>query len=507
MTPERVRRHLQARFNPIRSLTPQSLSTMLDSFSAGFLREFAIAADKIEERDDILKAVVPKRQKSVSRHGWEICTVDDSPEAARHKEALESFYNSMECTHALNRNQRGGFKLLVRQMMDAVGKGLAVHEMLWKPGGSGGLSAEFVFTPLWFFENTTGRLRFLQDDYQQYGIDLEPGGWMVTATDALMPASAVAWMFKNLSLKDWVTYCERHGMPGIRGVTSAARGSAEWNEMVDAVTDFASEFAAVMSDAERIEAIDLKGSGELPYPGLVERMDRALATIWRGADLGTISRGGDSAGASLQGDETDVIEQDDAEMISETLNMQVEPIVLAYQFGEGVDPLAYLRIPIPDKQDTTKDIEVDTFLTSHGVRLSKSDALERYGRSEADGDDDALTAPAPAPAPVMGGQDGQDGLDGPDGLDGLENEEDSGAGEAGAEVAKALASDLKPVIQRLLTILEIEDAEIRSGKLAVFRDNYPKLAKDILADPAAAEVMERLMGSAMARGMQKGVKT
>ena len=352
VAPERVAIQMRSRFNPIRGLTPELLSSQLDAFRAGYLRAFAMTADAIEERDDVIQSVAPKRRKAVARCDWQVISMDDSREAKRHKEALEYFYNNLTCANAMDLNERGGFKLLVRQMMDAVGKKYAAHEIIWKPE-PGRIAAEFRFVPLWFFENTTGKLRFLESDTALTGRDLEPGGWLVTVGDGIMVACSVAYIFKHLPLKDWLLYSERFGMPGIKGKTAAAPGSEEWKQMVTAVESFAADFACVMSAADDIETLDLKGTGETPYPKLVERMDRALATLWRGADLSTISKG-DGNGASLQGDESDLIEQDDAEMIGETLNTQVDPQVIRALFGEGVKPLAYIKLLTETAGDIAK---------------------------------------------------------------------------------------------------------------------------------------------------------
>jgi hypothetical protein len=70
--------------------------------------------------------------------------------------------------------------------------------------------------------------------------------------------------------------------------------------------------AVVLSNGEGIEAIDIKGGGDLPYPKFVERSDRALARLWRGGDLGTMSKDGDAVGSQPQQDETEALEEDDA---------------------------------------------------------------------------------------------------------------------------------------------------------------------------------------------------
>ena len=47
-------------------------------------------------------------------------------------------YNHLTTTTALEENETGGLGLLIRQMMDAVGKRYAVHEIVWQPGGNPG---------------------------------------------------------------------------------------------------------------------------------------------------------------------------------------------------------------------------------------------------------------------------------------------------------------------------------------------------------------------------------
>lgn len=491
LSPERVKMHIRTRFNPIRNLTPETLARQLDNFKAGYLRDFALTADLIEERDDVLKSVAPKRKKSAARHGWEILALDDSPEAAAQKEALEYFYNNLSCTNAIDLNERGGLKLLVRQMMDAVGKRYAIHEIIWQPRQDKGdhLTAEFRFVPLWFFENTTGKLRFLPTEGATEGVDLEERGWMVTVGEGIMVACSIAWMFKRLPLQDWLTYCEKFGLPGVLGKTDSAKGSSEWDSMVEAVENFAVDWAAVTSRDNTIELVEVKGQGNHPHPPLVERMDRALATLWRGADLSTISKG-QGLGASLQGDETDILDEDDTEMISETLNIYVDKWVIQYLFGPGAKQLAYIAIGKPQRQNIELDLKVDEFLVRHGVPVSVSDTLERYGRPAPDQGEPLLSAPTAAPAP---------------GSFALPNESvgEKLAAVARDHFAKAVATDLQPVRNRLERILGIADPDVLAARLKEFLAELPRLLKSINADPASAGALEQSLSAALFNGLAK----
>jgi phage gp29-like protein len=383
-------------------LEPRLLTSFLDAFRLGFFRNIALAWDVLERRDYKIQAVASKRKKAVARYGWEILTLDDSPAAQQQKLALEYFYNHVTATNVLDENETGGFALLVRQMMDAVGKRYAVHEIVWKPVASANsergtgnpqLTATFRFCPLWWFEGTQGRLRFLTSEFAIYGVEMEPGGWLVTVGDGIMEASSVAWVYKSLPLRDWIAYTEKFGTPGIVGKTDASLNSKEWEDFSEIIKNFSQNWSAIVSKGNEVELIQPKGASETPFATVIEKMDRAITTLWRGADLGTMSSH-NAAGASLQADETNLLEVDDAQMISETLTAQVSRHVLQYHFGD-VPQLAYIKIRTPDRKEVAQSLQVDQFLLQSGAPVAVKDALERYDRPIPDAGEVLLKAGAP----------------------------------------------------------------------------------------------------------------
>src|SRR4051812_2737627 len=142
----RATRSKQMRFNPLGSLDISSMSRHLDRFEAGYLRDAANIWDHLEQRDDLIRAVVAKRKKSIARQGYTVLMNNDIPEtqkdeAREHAAALEFFYRNLECENAIDSCEKGGFKLLIRQMMDAVGKRFAIHEVVWKKVAQPSLAA------------------------------------------------------------------------------------------------------------------------------------------------------------------------------------------------------------------------------------------------------------------------------------------------------------------------------------------------------------------------------
>ena len=494
----RVQRQHQARFNPLRSLTPEALSRQLDEFASGSFQRSAVTFESIEARDDVLQTVARKRKKAAGRRGWEILTVDDSAEAERQKKALQYFYNHLTATDAMDENLRGGFKTLSRQMLDAIGKKYAVHEIVWEPSTDGNITATFRFAPLWFFENKNGQLRFLKEQGAVSGEEMLEGEWMTTVDDGpgLMVASSVARMFKQLSTQDWVTYSERHGMPGVLGKTDAQLDSPEWKSIEDAVKAFGAEFAAVVNRAAEIDIIDATTRGQLPYPPLIERMDRAITILWRGGDLGTMSKD-KGLGASLQGDESDILEDGDADLIEETLNTQVDRFIISYLYGDGVETLAYLHVKRDESIDEERELKKWKTGVELGVPLAIKDFRETFRLPQPDKGEEILVvhkSPIGLPLPEN------------DSSNVKSANQDEGDVDKNFKnkvldnLGRAQAKDLQPFFDRLTTALDLEGKSEFRAALANLRSDLPNILKQSLSDPASARAIENALATVLVDG-------
>ena len=222
---ERVRMEKQTRFNPLRGWTPDVLVRQLEAYSRGEIAALSWVMEWLEKHDDVIATVAPKAKAAVSRWGYDILPKDEiTPEQKAQAEAqqgcLQEFYQNLETSDAVELEEAGGMRLLVQQIMDGYGKGYAAHHIIWKPSRSG-LKAELVKVPTWFFEVTTGKMKFLPTTSAMRGIDLADlggrGAWMISRGRGVMLAGVLARMFKQIPLQDWLTYCDRHGMPAFIG--------------------------------------------------------------------------------------------------------------------------------------------------------------------------------------------------------------------------------------------------------------------------------------------------
>ncbi|MBS1485445.1 MAG: hypothetical protein HP060_01425 [Opitutales bacterium] len=105
-------------------------------------------------------------------------------------------------------------------------------------------------------------------------------------------------------------------------------------------------------------------------------MDRMLCSLWRGGDLSTMS--GDSMmGSSSQWYESTLIEEDDAENISSTLNAQLDARVIKILFNEK--PLAKFVLRLPDYQTHLSELDVIERLAKLGLKPDQKILAKRFG--------------------------------------------------------------------------------------------------------------------------------
>ena len=399
-------RRNQLRYNALRALDPDVLVRDLEAFQRGDICGLERVIDEFEQREDKMRIGSFKMAAAVSSKPWKVQIrqgEEENPRAKLHQEHLTRFWNRVEATDAFCRNRKGGLRLLVKQMMSAQSRVYSVHDICWKVNGDGTLNATFTHVPAWCFENRTGRLRYIRNDCDTVGAEMPDGEWLVTVGEGVGVAAAVIAMAKRLSWNDWLLFSEKCGMPVILGNTNAQRDTPAWAAMSRAIRAIAPKTGLLADTGTTLNAVSMGSGGQNTYRELVDTVDRAISALYRGGDLATQSSGPDAAGVNAQAGESELMDDDGCKMVAETLRDQVEKFVIRFELGD-FEPLAEIVInPPADTDDVEREMKIDTHLSGLGVKLSKKDALARYGRTEAEDEKDALTPPQTPPQGGFGG--------------------------------------------------------------------------------------------------------
>ncbi|AHF94597.1 hypothetical protein OPIT5_29320 [Opitutaceae bacterium TAV5] len=481
------------RLQPVRQLNPLTLAHILDEFFWGQPREAALLWDKIERRDDRVRTAVAKRKRAVSALNWEIITDDDSPEATTQRADLEYFWGNLRATDMRCRDMTGGVDTYIRQVMGAIGFQYATHEILWRVSPGGRYTAELVAVPLWYFETESGRLRLLREPGAREGEDLDPRGWHVCASEEspLHEATAIAYTFKVTPLADWALKCEKFGIPWTVGKTNAQPNSPDWHAFARAVGGLGNNCAIVTNNESSVEINASAAGGEGPHPALVDRMDRAIVSLWLGGDLATMSQEGGANGSNPQKAGGDALLGGDIKFVTaqaEALSKKALELI----HGAGVTPKAHFRLIAEADTDTTRELSVITTGVNHGVGVSVAHFREKFGLPAPASGEELLRpatpgAPAAAPAPSAAWN--------------------SAERADLAALARANAQDLAPLAARIAALDAAKTPEALADELAGLLRDFPALASQTLRSDAAANTLADAAEAAARAGLKAAGKT
>lgn len=410
-TAEQVAMQRRMRFNPLRMLTPENLSMALDQFDIGILRSAALLWDSMIRRDDTLAFVVPQFENSVAGKPWGVFKRKsaDPAEAARHAAALEYFYSNVTAVNAFDRNERGDRHLLLRQMGRAFAFRYALHHFVWKPSNGKmievkdaapvpALSAEMEFVPLWYFENTTGKLRLqpfggMSGDGKELNFE---GEWMCTTGPGAMFGASICYIFKRLAFHDWTIFNERYAQQKVVGQTPESRDSEQGRAMAQMVADFNSDMGIVLYNCQPGDRppISLMGpngtvSADL-FERFLDRQDRKMTVMFRGSDLRNMSREKKVTGVSAQSEETKAMELAHCANIASACRTFIDRMVIRFCFGDDVEPLAYFGLPSLSREDARQLRDNAGFLASRGARVDGRSVADRLGVTLTENPQEAL---------------------------------------------------------------------------------------------------------------------
>ena len=420
--PSQVEMQRRMRFNPLRAISPESLSLAHDNFDVGYLWQAALYWDAMIRRDDTLSFVVPQLENSIAAKPWAVFKKKgaDEKEAARHAAALEYFYANVTAVDAFDRNLRGDRHLLLKQMGGSYAFRYAVHHFVWQrePGkmieveGAApvpALTAEMEFVPLWYFENTSGQLRLLRyGGFGGIGEELDwDGEWMVTSGQGLMFAAAGCYIFKRLAFQDWTIFNERYAQQKVIGMTNAQADSEPGRRMVEIVGNFNGDEGIVLhecqaTDKPPISLLGPEGTVSVDlFERFLDRQDEKMTVMFRGSGQANITAEKKDTGITAQIKETEALELAHCAAIASACRTFIDRAVIKYCFGEDVEPLAYFGLPDMDEEDARQLRESAGFLADRGGRVDLLSVADRLGVPLADQsaeEEDVLHSVSNAPA-------------------------------------------------------------------------------------------------------------
>ncbi|MGN6777582.1 DUF935 domain-containing protein [Rhizobium sp.] len=377
--------------HPADGMTPLRLSSILRAADQGDPEAFFELAEDIEERDPHYLAQLATRKRSVAQLPISVKAASDSPEHQKHAQFLRDWIDE------------GILRSSLFDMLDAIGKGVSVLEIDWKYHNGHTCPRALTWrTQRWFtFDRTDGETLLLRDNAGN--LPLAPHKFIIhrsKAKSGLTVRSNIArvavwcWMFKSFTVKDWAIFCQNYGQP-IR-IGKYGRGATEKEKDVlwRAVSGIAGDCAAIIPREMIIEFQEVasKGTSTDMYEHRADWLDRQVSKLVLGQTTTTDAVAGGHAVSQEHRLVQEDIERSDALDGSDTLNMQLVPNLIAFNFGPQ-DKYPVIHIGRPD--EVPLDVFAAAFdkLAKHGLTAEASFLRDRMG------------IPAPKPdAELVGGR-------------------------------------------------------------------------------------------------------
>ena len=481
--------------HPASGVTPERLAAILrEAETPGGAAAYLELAGQMEELHLHYLGVLQTRRRQVAQIGVEILAASDAAADERAAETVRGFF------------RRPAIDDEIYDILDAIGKGFSVSEIVWETSERQWMPARVLHRPpQWFdFDRDTGQTLVRRADEGGDWRALEPWKFVqhVVSAKSGLPirggiarAAAWAWMFANFALKDWTRYVEAYGMPLRVGKYHNGATREEIAVLRRAVRDIASDCAAVVPEEMLIEFVSDTGAAggrSDVYRDLLAHLDNQISVVVLGQTLTT--QPGESGSYSLGQVHDRVrrdIERSDGRQLAATLRRDLAaPIVHLNHGPDAAVPL--VRVEREDAVDVELMSKALERLVPLGLAVPADHVRARLGLpAPADGDDVLRPPPGLAAARAAVAALAAGGARGGGG----------GGGDAIDLAAARALDDWRPMLDPLAApAVAAAAAELeRGGDVAALRARLPALLAD-MDGAALADALERLAFSARLSG-------
>jgi phage gp29-like protein len=366
---------------PSQGLTPARLAEIFRQADWGDVFAQMELFEEMEEKDAHLAAILQTRKMAVLGKDYEVLPYSKGPEDVEICQALE------EMIYRVPHLEEAFLDLL-----DAIGKGFALAEVIWEVAGGQAVVTELRWIPqkrVVFGDDLRPRLLTAESRWQGQ----EPPPWKVIyhryKARSGYPTRAgvmrvVGWMYllKNYALKDWAAFNEVFGMPLRLGKYDPAASPADREALVRAIRNLGSDAAGVISKSTEIEFVEAArhAGGANPYQRLAEFCNREMSKAVLGQTLTTDTAGatGTYAAALVHAQVRRDLVEADAQALATTIREQLLRPLVGFNFGWD-KPVPWLRLRFEEGEDLKTLSEVYRNLAALGFPLSWEHVAERFG--------------------------------------------------------------------------------------------------------------------------------
>ena len=369
----------RAQYNPLRGLTIAQLVTMLEAAERGNYARLQWLYRFVEKRNSTLRAVLQRRQASLTRLDWDIRLRDGKTpslgdrrlparQAAVLREAYERIENLREAVTFLALAEFRGYAHLERHF-DRQGRTVAL-----KP------------VPQWFWARLGPDAPWQYNAMARPGLPmpddpvLDPARIIFREFDSPVDEIAViAHVRQSLSQKDWDGFVETYGLPPLfleLPPDIPAEREAEYQAQAEAIIGDA---RGTVPHGTQIHTVDSGARGQNPFAEHLRYQDEMIVLAATGGKLTALTESGSGtlAGGAHQRAFDDMTEGE-AALISEIFQQQFDAPLLEQVFP-GQPQMAYFELAATRSLDPGDVINQALTLARAGYEIDPAELSEKTG--------------------------------------------------------------------------------------------------------------------------------
>jgi phage gp29-like protein len=368
--------------HPANGLTPDRLAVLLRSAEDGDAEAYLELAEQMEERDLHYLSVIGTRKRQVAQLPITVEAASDSADDVARADLVREWL------------RRDTLETELFDILDSIGKGFSVTEIVWSTSGGRWLPAALHWRdPRWFeFSREDGTTLLLKGGHQagqgsvreplaplKFVRHVTPAKSGLAIRGGFARAAAWCYLFKNYALKDWVAFAEVYGLPFRVGRYDAGASEEDIRKLMQAVSQIGTDAAAVMPRSMEVQFVDGKATGgaEL-WERLCDYLDRQISKAVLGQTATTDADTGGLGSGAEHGEVRADIERADAKALAATLQRDLVVPIIDLNFGAGPRyPL--IRIGREESHDTAAMTAALAGLVPLGLKVGMSTVRDRLG--------------------------------------------------------------------------------------------------------------------------------
>lgn len=386
---------------PSNGLTPVKLAEIFKEADAGDVLRQMELFEEMEEKDPHLFSQLQTRKNAVTGLDFEIIPFSDDPRDKEIADFIEEQINGIESLEDVETD-----------LLDAIGKGFAVSEIMWGYDEGHVVVREIKsrHQKRFFWDSLDDSFKVRTKDAPE-GILLPTNKFIVhrykarsghTSRAGILRVVAWMYLFKNYDLKDWVSFAEVYGLPLRLGKYAPGASEADKVALMQALIQIGADAAGIIPDGTSIDFITTeKTSSSDLYERLTRYCDEQISKAILGQTLTSDSGGGSYAQSKTHNDVRHDLTVADCKSLASTLRRDLIRPLCIFNFGED-KRVPHIRFDCEESEDLTQTATIiGTLVNEVGLRVPTSFIYKKFSIPEPEADEE-VAAPRSTSAGLTG---------------------------------------------------------------------------------------------------------